>query len=196
MRACCPIWMTIPVRRSARKPGARTSTVYSPGTRYRTSYLPSAPVCTVRTSPVAGCVIVSGAPATTAPVGSSTVPRMPVSSVWARRGASSIRVNRNTRRQSEASLGRCMGDSLSPPQDRPRPGAGMPAVFCDYRSVDQHVFDPDGELLRVFEGGAIRNPLRVENHEVGFHPGPQQATVQEPEGLGGQRGHLADRFGK
>src|SRR5215831_10652044 len=57
--------------------------MYSPGTRYRTSYLPSAPVCVVRLTPVAACVMFTVAPATTAPVGSVTVPRIPVSSVCA-----------------------------------------------------------------------------------------------------------------
>src|SRR5438552_9740902 len=75
--------MTIPTRRSLRKPGALTSTVYSPGSKYRTSYLPSRPVVTACESPVAGCVIVTAAPETSAPDGSDTIPKMAVSSVWA-----------------------------------------------------------------------------------------------------------------
>src|SRR5258706_13424810 len=75
--------MTIPTRRSLRKPGALTSTVYSPGSKYRTSYLPSRPVVTACESPVAGWVMVTAAPETDAPDGSDTIPKIAVSSVWA-----------------------------------------------------------------------------------------------------------------
>src|SRR5215510_1583787 len=59
-------------------------------------------------------------------------------------------------------------------------------------SVDDHVIESGGVLLRLFKGRAIGDGLLVEDHDVGGHSGAQQAAIPKLECLRGQRTHLTD----
>src|ERR1043166_2425733 len=115
-----------------RNPAACTSTLYSPGARYRTSYLPSAAVAVVRLTPVAVCVIVTEALATTAPLGSVTIPRMPVSSVCAYSPAAMAR----------SGTKRAFMDCQSPP------GARVYQLQIENRSASRETHIPGAPFRR------------------------------------------------
>src|SRR5215813_7871603 len=57
--------------------------------------------------------------------------------------------------------------------------------------------DPDdslGELPRLLEGRAVDHRRRVEEHEVGLHPGRDLSAIREAHAARRQRRHLADRL--
>ena len=53
----------------------------------------------------------------------------------------------------------------------------MLAIFQDLDPVDENMFYTNGILLRLFEGGDIRDRSRVEDHHVGEHTLLQKAPM-------------------
>src|SRR5882672_3805747 len=58
-------------------------------------------------------------------------------------------------------------DLPRPPQCAARLRSCVLAVFQYMRAIDEHVFHAGGELMRLLEGGAIGDGLRVEDDDVG-----------------------------
>src|SRR2546422_8158498 len=80
-----------------------------------------------------------------------------------------------------------------PPESPARPGARDLALFQYHLSVDEHVFDSDGGLVRPLERRAIDHRRRIENRDVGVHARLHEATMSETDALGGERRHLPNR---
>src|SRR6267143_6001266 len=59
--------------------------------------------------------------------------------------------------------------------------------------VHRHVLDPHRRLVRLFKGRAIDHGRRIEDRDVGVHPGPHEVAIGEPNALRGQRRHLPHR---
>src|SRR5215510_1060093 len=70
---------------------------------------------------------------------------------------------------------------------------GRLSVIEHDASIDDHKAYAFGILMRVGEGRAVSYALGIKNHDVGFHTGSQHPAVMQPQALGGQGGHLANR---
>ena len=55
----------------------------------------------------------------------------------------------------------------------------MLAIFQDLGPVDENMFYTNGILLRLLEGGDIRDRFRVEDHYIGEHTLLQKAAIEE-----------------
>src|SRR5215468_4822917 len=85
-------------------------------------------------------------------------------------------------------------DLPRPPQRAPGLRPGVLAVFQDLRAIDKHVFHADGELMRLLEGGAVGDGLRVEDDDVGEISFLQKSATIELQIGRGQTRQTADRF--
>src|SRR5262245_43943741 len=83
-----------------------------------------------------------------------------------------------------------------PPQRASGLRPGVLAVLQNLRAIDEHVFHADGELVRLLEGGAVGDGLRVEDDDVGEIPLPQKPATIELQIGRGQARQTADRFFK
>jgi len=82
--------------------------------------------------------------------------------------------------------------SISAPARR----AGRFAVFQHLSAIDEDMFDPDCELMRVFKSGAIGDRVGVEDNHVGKHPCFEKAAMIQAEIGRGQARKSPHRFGQ
>jgi hypothetical protein len=61
----------------------------------------------------------------------------------------------------------------------------LPFIEYDH-AIDHDVFNPDGILEWILEGGLVGDPLCVEDSDVGGHAGAEEAAVSEAVDLGGK----------
>src|SRR4029079_9633685 len=83
---------------------------------------------------------------------------------------------------------------LFPSQRLSRIPTGRRARFEHDLPVDPHRAHADRLRLRRLERRAIRDAIRIEQHEVGEEAGLQRAALRDPDILRRERRHLADRF--
>ena len=70
----------------------------------------------------------------------------------------------------------------------------MGTIIDDQLAINNDVVDAHRVLFGVVEGGFGLHRVRVKYHHVGLHAVPQDTPVLQSQPLGGQGGHLADRF--
>ena len=70
----------------------------------------------------------------------------------------------------------------------------MVAVLQQLGSVHEDVADADGELVRFFEGGFVRDGRGIKDDDIGEVAILEQTAAVESEVTGGQTCEAADRF--
>src|SRR5437667_12870292 len=59
--------------------------------------------------------------------------------------------------------------------------------------IHEHVLNPDRRLMRLLERRAIDHGRRIEDGDIGEHPGPHEAAIGETNAPRRERRHLAHR---
>src|SRR5690606_20095038 len=87
------------------------------------------------------------------------------------------------------------GSAVRPGADgAPGSRTALAALVEGNPAVDQDGMDARRILVRVGEGGAVRDSGRVEDDEIGDAPDADHAASREATAAGGLQGHLVDRL--